>query len=45
MEIFSRYIFEKVFDNMVTELESILTFNIEHSTFKLLPCLLKSEFI
>jgi hypothetical protein len=45
LEIFSRYIFEQVFDNMITESESNLKFDIEHSTFKLLLCLLKSKLI
>jgi hypothetical protein len=43
LECFCRYLFENVFDGMVNSSESILTFDIEHSSFKLLPCLLKSE--
>ncbi|CAF4697295.1 unnamed protein product [Rotaria sp. Silwood1] len=43
LEEFCRYIFEEVFDDMNTGLESILKFDIEHSTFKLFPCLLKIE--
>jgi len=43
LEEFCRYIFEVVFDKMNTELKSILKFDIKHSTFKLLPCLLKSK--
>jgi hypothetical protein len=40
LEEFSRYLFEYVFDDMNTN--SILRFDIEQSTFKLLPCLLTS---
>ncbi|CAM4788781.1 unnamed protein product [Rotaria magnacalcarata] len=40
LQTFCQYIFEEVFNDMNTRLESILKFDIEHSTFKLLPCLL-----
>ncbi|CAF1273759.1 unnamed protein product [Rotaria sordida] len=43
LEFFCRYIFEEVFDDMNTGLESILKFDIEHSTFKLFPCLLNKS--
>ncbi len=45
LEAFCRYIFEQVFDDMNTGSESILKFNIESATFKLLPCLLTRELI
>jgi hypothetical protein len=45
LEKFCRYIFEEVFDNMITGSEAILTFNIENSPLKLFPCLLKGELI
>jgi hypothetical protein len=38
-------IFEEVFDNMNTGSGSILKFDFERSTFKLLQCFLKSELI
>ncbi|CAM4964802.1 unnamed protein product, partial [Rotaria socialis] len=40
LQAFCQYIFEEVFNGMNTGLESMLKFDIEHSTFKLLPCLL-----
>ena len=40
LEIFCRYIFDEVFDDMNTQSESILKFDLERSPFKLLPCLL-----
>ncbi|CAF4312506.1 unnamed protein product [Rotaria sp. Silwood2] len=43
LKIFCRYIFEEIFDGMNTGLESILKFDMEHSTFKLFPCLLKKS--
>jgi len=45
LEAFCRYIFEQVFDDMNTGSESILKFDIESATFKLLPCLLTRELI
>jgi hypothetical protein len=45
LEAFCRYIFEDVFDKMNTGVESILKFNIEKSTFQLLPCLLTRKLI
>jgi hypothetical protein len=45
LENFDRYLFEQVFDDMNAGIESILKFNLEQSTFKLLPCLLKSNSI
>jgi hypothetical protein len=45
LEEFCRYIFEEVFDNMNTGSGSILKFDFERSTFKLLQCFLKSELI
>lgn len=41
LEQFSRYIFEYVFDGMITD--TILKYNLENSTFKLLPCLLTGK--
>ncbi|CAF4572583.1 unnamed protein product, partial [Rotaria magnacalcarata] len=43
LEHFAKYLFENVFNGIVNSLHSIIEFNIEHSSFKLLPCLLKSE--
>lgn len=43
LESFCRYIFEDVFNDMTTGVESILQFDLEQSTFKLLPCLLTSN--
>ncbi|CAF2139709.1 unnamed protein product [Rotaria magnacalcarata] len=43
LEYFAKYLFENVFNGIVNSLHSIIEFNIEHSSFKLLPCLLKSE--
>jgi hypothetical protein len=45
LEVFCQYLFEKVFDDMNTGSNSILKFDLKNSTFKLLPCLLKSEFM
>jgi hypothetical protein len=45
LEVFCPYIFEDVFDRMNTGVESILEFNIEHSTFQLLPCFLTRKLI
>ncbi len=42
---FCQYIFEDVFDDMNTGPKSFLKFDIEHSSFKLLPCLLNGRFI
>jgi len=42
LEEFCRYLFEDVFDDM--NINTILKFDIEYSTFKLLPCLLTSMF-
>ena len=41
LEQFSRYIFEHVFDGMVTD--TILKYDLENSTFKVLPCLLTGK--
>lgn len=41
LEDFCRYVFEYVFEEM--NIETILKFDIENSTFKLLPCLLTSK--
>ena len=43
LEDFDRYLFEKVFNDMNTGFETMLKFDIEQATFKLFPCLLKSE--
>jgi hypothetical protein len=43
LKAFCRYLFEDVFDDMITGPESILKFDMEYSTFKLLPCLLNSK--
>jgi hypothetical protein len=43
LERFCRYLFENVFDGIVNSSEMILQFDLEHSSFKLLPCLLKGE--
>ncbi|UJR36873.1 hypothetical protein I4U23_029586 [Adineta vaga] len=40
LETFCQYIFEEVFDAMNIKLESILQFDLQSSTYKLLPCLL-----
>jgi len=45
LECFCKYIFEEVFDGMNTGPNSILKFDLKHSTFQLLPCLLKREFL
>ena len=42
LEEFCQYLFEYVFEDMNTN--SILRFDMENSTFKLLPCLLTSMF-
>ncbi|CAF1271794.1 unnamed protein product [Adineta steineri] len=44
LEHFDRYLFEKVFDEMTNDQESLLQFDIEQSTFKLLPCLIKNMY-
>jgi hypothetical protein len=43
LERFCRYLFENVFDGIVNSSEMTLQFDLEHSSFKLLPCLLKGE--
>lgn len=45
LQAFSRYIFEEVFEHMNTKSPSDLNFDIEHSTFQLLPCLLTGKSI
>ncbi len=45
LEVFCQYLFKQVFDDMNIGLKSILKFDMKRSTFKLLPCLLKREFI
>ncbi|CAF3332479.1 unnamed protein product [Rotaria sp. Silwood2] len=40
---FCKYLFEHVFDGIIKGSQSTLNFNIERSSFKLLPCLLKSK--
>ncbi|CAF1244053.1 unnamed protein product [Rotaria sordida] len=42
LESFCKYLFEHVFDGIIKGSQSILKFNIEQSSFKLFPCLLKN---
>ena len=45
LETFCQYLFEQVFAGMTAGIESMLKIDVEQSTFKLLPCLLKGKLI